>query len=61
MMKLTVLAGALVMVALTALVFPHPREQSAASDQVLTVPEGFEVERVAGPPLVDLPIVAVFD
>ena len=61
MMKSTVLAGALATVALTALVFPHAREQSVASDQVLTVPEGFEVERVAGPPLVDRPIVADFD
>ena len=30
-------------------------------DQVLKVPRGFEVERVAGPPLVDRPIVADFD
>src|ERR1043165_6083922 len=30
-------------------------------DQTLTVADGFEVERVAGPPLVDRPIVADFD
>ncbi|HUR47429.1 MAG TPA: PVC-type heme-binding CxxCH protein, partial [Candidatus Saccharimonadales bacterium] len=30
-------------------------------DQTLTVPEGFEVERVAGPPQVNRPIVADFD
>src|SRR5262249_23265741 len=29
--------------------------------QTLTVPEGFEVEQVAGPPLVDRPISASFD
>src|SRR5687768_12060054 len=34
---------------------------AAAQNQVLTVPPGFEVERVAGPPLVDRPIVADFD
>ena len=28
---------------------------------MMTVPAGFEVERVAGPPLVDRPIVADFD
>jgi hypothetical protein len=32
-----------------------------ATDPVLTVPAGFEVERVAGPPLVNRPIVADFD
>ena len=31
------------------------------TDPVLTVPAGFEVERVAGPPLVNRPIVADFD
>ncbi|MCI0620258.1 MAG: hypothetical protein L0387_01040 [Acidobacteria bacterium] len=31
------------------------------SKQTLKVPDGFEVERVAGPPLVDRPIVADFD
>jgi putative membrane-bound dehydrogenase-like protein len=29
--------------------------------QTLTVPDGFEIERVAGPPLVDRPIAAAFD
>ena len=33
----------------------------APRDGLLTVPAGFEVERVAGPPLVDRPIVADFD
>jgi putative membrane-bound dehydrogenase-like protein len=35
--------------------------QTTQPEPVLTVPEGFEVERVAGPPLVDRPIVADFD
>jgi putative membrane-bound dehydrogenase-like protein len=34
---------------------------SVAADPVLTVPAGFTIERVAGPPLVDRPIVADFD
>ena len=34
---------------------------TTSSDPVLTVPAGFEVERVAGPPLVNRPIVADFD
>ncbi len=33
----------------------------AAADPVLTVPSGFEIEKVAGPPLVNRPIVADFD
>ncbi len=37
------------------------QRSSAATDPVLTVPTGFEIERVAGPPLVDRPIVADFD
>src|SRR5688572_21481684 len=32
-----------------------------SADQVLSVPAGFEIERVAGPPLVNRPIVADFD
>ena len=36
-------------------------ETPLLADQVLTVPPGFEVERVAGPPLVNRPIVADFD
>jgi hypothetical protein len=34
---------------------------TGAATEGLTVPEGFEVERVAGPPLVNRPIVADFD
>ena len=60
-MKRSVLGGAVAAVILAFLVFPRARGQSAIPDQVLTVPDGFEVERVAGPPLVDRPIVADFD
>jgi putative membrane-bound dehydrogenase-like protein len=55
---LTVLPLALVQVSGGA---QRPAAPAAAQDQVLTVPPGFEVERVAGPPLVDRPIVADFD
>ena len=40
---------------------PASARPPAAVDQVLTVPPGFVVERVAGPPLVDRPIVGDFD
>ena len=60
-MKRTVLIGGVAAVILAFLVFPRARGQSVIPDQVLTVPDGFEVERVAGPPLVDRPIVADFD
>jgi putative membrane-bound dehydrogenase-like protein len=35
--------------------------QSPSTELGLTVPPGFEIERVAGPPLVNRPIVAAFD
>jgi putative membrane-bound dehydrogenase-like protein len=38
-----------------------PRKQGADSPLPLVVPEGFEVELVAGPPLVKYPIAACFD
>ena len=60
-MKRTVLIGVVAAVMFGSFVFPRARGQSAIPDQVLTVPDGFEVERVAGPPLVDRPIVADFD
>jgi putative membrane-bound dehydrogenase-like protein len=56
------LAGGLV--AIVAASFALPRAQSRpvdAAGPVLTVPAGFTVERVAGPPLVNRPIVADFD
>lgn len=58
--KCTVLAG-FVAVPLASLVFSFAQGQSTPPAQGLTVPAGFEVERVAGPPLVDRPIVADFD
>ena len=38
-----------------------PSAQDRAATPKLTVPAGFEIERVAGPPLVERPIVADFD
>src|SRR5579863_9907045 len=40
-----------------------PRAQEAATPAApaIQVPEGFEIERVAGPPLVERPIMASFD
>lgn len=48
---------------LASLVFSDAQERSAppGADPVLTVPDGFGIERVAGPPLVNRPIVADFD
>src|SRR5439155_12411773 len=48
-------------VILASLAFSCAPGGSTQADPVLTVPAGFEVERVAGPPLVNLPIVADFD
>src|SRR5262245_313923 len=55
--KYSALASASAVVLVIALAF----SDRPSADQVLTVPEGFEIERVAGPPLVDRPIVAEFD
>lgn len=46
---------------IVSLAFSDPRLGATSTEQVLTVPAGFEVERVAGPPLVNRPIVADFD
>lgn len=61
--KYTTLSVALMLILLASLVLSDAQERSATppSDPVLTVPDGFEIERVAGPPLVDRPIVADFD
>ena len=40
---------------LAALIWPDSRRASAQNDHGLTVPDGFIVEQVAGPPLVDRP------
>src|SRR5207244_3020506 len=37
------------------------RGSATIADPILTVPAGFDVDRVAGPPLVNRPIVADFD
>ena len=55
-----VVAAGWVLAGLVTLVGARQSTPPAAVDGV-TVPEGFEVERVAGPPLVDRPIVADFD
>jgi putative membrane-bound dehydrogenase-like protein len=52
-------AGAAILLA--CLVLSSAQEKPPLVDQGLTVPPGFTVERVAGPPLVDRPIVADFD
>jgi hypothetical protein len=56
----SVLAGGFLTIVAASLA-PHAQSQPAASGPVLTVPAGFSVERVAGPPLVNRPIVADFD
>jgi putative membrane-bound dehydrogenase-like protein len=48
-------------IAMTLLVLVRAQDHVRPSPQTFTVPAGFEVERVAGPPLVDRPIVADFD
>src|SRR5687767_4469875 len=60
-MRYALQAGGLAAVVLAALVVWNLRGRSTTPRQTLTVPDGFEVERVAGPPLVDRPIVADFD
>ena len=57
----SVLAGALVMFVVASLAVPRAQPGATPAAPLLTVPPGFEVERVAGPPLVDRPIVADFD
>ena len=51
----------LVLLAASALVYQLLRVQESPGDPTLTVAEGFEVELVAGPPLVERPISADFD
>jgi hypothetical protein len=56
----SVLAGALLLIVAGSFAAPQPQPPSPAGP-VLTVPAGFSIERVAGPPLVNRPIVADFD
>ena len=53
--------GACVAFITVAMIGPRAQETARPSGPSFTVPPGFEVERVAGPPLVDRPIVADFD
>jgi putative membrane-bound dehydrogenase-like protein len=55
------LTSGVVSAILVALVLPRAQGGVQPPGQTLTVPAGFEVERIAGPPLVDRPIVADFD
>jgi putative membrane-bound dehydrogenase-like protein len=55
------LAAWLISGGLLALVFPRAQEGPPITPPGLSVPQGFTVERVAGPPLVNRPIVADFD
>ena len=57
-MRSTLFAAAL---ATTSLAAPRAQPLTAPSAPALTVPAGFVVERVAGPPLVNRPIVGDFD
>lgn len=57
----SVLAGGCVAVIVASLAVPQAQPGAPPPAQVLTVPPGFAVERVAGPPLVNRPIVADFD
>src|SRR5512141_288934 len=57
-MKTTILAGAIVAMSLAS---PRAQPTPAHGGPELEVPAGFVVERVAGPPLVNRPIVADFD
>ncbi len=59
--RLGVPASGLVAALLLGIGLPHAQESGRTSSESFTVPPGFEVERVAGPPLVDRPIVADFD
>jgi putative membrane-bound dehydrogenase-like protein len=61
-MKYAVLTGGLVGFSITvSIVFSRAAGQAAPADPGFTLPPGFEVERAAGPPLVNRPIVADFD
>jgi putative membrane-bound dehydrogenase-like protein len=59
----TALAAAILAVLSLSLMLSGAQEQTvpSGSDPAITVPDGFTVERVAGPPLVNRPIVADFD
>ena len=57
----TLRAAGVLAVVLSALVLADATPEATIVEQVLTVPPGFVVERIAQSPLVDRPIVADFD
>jgi putative membrane-bound dehydrogenase-like protein len=54
-------AARVVAVLLLAFVVSRAQDRLSSPARALTVPPGFAIEQVAGPPLVDRPIVAAFD
>jgi putative membrane-bound dehydrogenase-like protein len=54
-------AARIVAILLLAFVVSRAQDRPSSSTRALTVPAGFAIEQVAGPPLVDRPIVAAFD
>src|SRR5262245_8917762 len=56
-----VLAGALVAAIIGGVVFWLVKIRFKSPPPIVSVADGFEIERIAGPPLVDRPIVADFD
>ena len=59
--RTSVLLGGVIAAILASLGAPHAQPQAAQAGLALTVPPGFVVEQIAGPPLVNRPIVADFD
>jgi putative membrane-bound dehydrogenase-like protein len=59
--RIATLSAWVVTAALAAAVSQQPPSPPGGGNQRLQVPDGFEVELAAGPPLVDRPIVADFD
>ncbi len=59
--RTSVLLGGVIAAILASLGAPHAQPHAAQAGLALTVPPGFVVEQVAGPPLVNRPIVADFD
>ncbi len=57
----SVLAGAFLVIVAGSLAVPRAQPPAASAGPTLSVAPGFSVERVAGPPLVNRPIVADFD
>ena len=60
-LEVAALAGWCAAAILILVVLPRAQETPSSHGPAFTVPPGFVVERVAGPPLVDRPIVADFD